>query len=288
MVVHLLLMMVFPIYFIRLIYLFHDANCRVTERDSSLHLSSTPACGWRARQTRDARRTTSPAPDHPPAPVAGTMHHRPNCKMTTNFKSNFKCMVISPSHLMQYRIKAQLACSLFENVLIHAREGLANWSAIIPIWMSRANEIKIPIFWMVSDWSFNNEDIFDLKKLGPNELFLPGERGQSGNIVKELRTTENTEFLVKHTLDIIDHIIQKFPHVRLIFWCLYARTKIRKSNTYDAAYGYDAMRQRYHNNCVDIDMYLKSENTTFDKSIIDDGGHPNHKGYSILRNIFAC
>jgi hypothetical protein len=197
------------------------------------------------------------------------------------------CMVISPSHMLQYRIKAQFACSLFDNVLIHAQEGLANWSAIILIWMSRAIELNLPIFWLVSDWSFNNEDIFDLQKLGPNELFLPCKRGYPGNIVEKLRTRENTSFLVTHTLKIIDHIIQKFPHVRLIFWCLYTRTKIRKSAMYDV-YGYDAMRERYPYNCVDIEMYLNREKTTFDRCIIDEGGHPNHKGYTILNKIFAC
>jgi len=201
--------------------------------------------------------------------------------------TNCKYVVIAPSHMLQYRLETQSACSLFDNALIHAREGLANWSASIPTWMTRAYELNLPIFWMVSDWSFNNKDIFDLQKLGPTELFLPGERGHGGNIVRELRTKRNTSFLVNHTLDIIDIIIQTFPHVRLIFWCLYARTKIKNSNMYDVC-GYDMMRQRYPHHCVDIDWYLKREKTTFDRCIIDDGGHPNYNGYSILNKIFAC
>jgi hypothetical protein len=52
--------------------------------------------------------------------------------------------------------------------------------------------------------------------------------------------------------------------------------------------GYDMMRQRYPHHCVDIDWYLKREKTTFDRCIIDDGGHPNYNGYSILNKIFAC
>ena len=45
------------------------------------------------------------------------------------------------------------------------------------------------------------------------------------------------------------------------------------------------MCKRYPNNYVDIDLYLHSENT-FDKCVVDNGGHPSYQGYSILKKIF--
>lgn len=194
-------------------------------------------------------------------------------------------MVIAPSHMNKDRINKNRANEMFENCLIHQTEGLANWSGDIPIWMTYARDKKLSVFWMISDWSFNNKDIFDLQKLNSDELFLPGKRGCGGNIVNELRTTENTKFLVNHTLKIIDKLIFDFPNVKLIFWCLYTRTKLHKSDMYDK-YGYDEMCERYPNNYVDIDWYLKKNKVTFDKCVVDSGGHPNQQGYFILKNIF--
>lgn len=200
--------------------------------------------------------------------------------------TNYEYMVIAPSHMCPRRIQNNGASSMFDNCLIHQIDGLANWSGDIPLWISTAHELNLHVFWMISDWSFNNKDIFDLQKLNCDDLFLPGKRGSPGNIVKELRNKENTKFLVNHTLKIIDKLISDFPNIKLIFWCLYTRTKLHKSDMYDE-YGYDEMCQRYPNNYVDIDLYLHSENITFDKCVVDNGGHPSYQGYSILKKIFS-
>lgn len=202
--------------------------------------------------------------------------------MTTNYES----MIIAPSHMCPHRRKMNNACVMFDNCLIHQIDGLANWSGDIPLWLSTAHELNLPVFWMISDWSFNNKDIFDLQKLNSDELFLPGKRGSAGNIVKELRNKENTKFLVNHTLKILDKLISDFPNVKLIFWCLYTRTKLYQSNMYHE-YGYDEMCKRYSNNYVDIDLYLHSENITFDQCVVDVGGHPSYQGYSILKKMFT-
>ena len=76
---------------------------------------------------------------------------------------------------------------------------------------------------MVSDWSLGNNDLFQLKALDRNQVFLPGVRGNC--IMKELRTTEHSQFLAEHTMKIIDHLTCTYPNIKLIFWCLYTRTK---------------------------------------------------------------
>lgn len=193
--------------------------------------------------------------------------------------------VVAPSHMTYENLRNMNSEENFENTLTYSIDGLANWSESIPLWIRSITELQLPVIWMVSDWSFNNVDIYELAKLKENQLFLPGARGTKNNITPELRTVENARFLVQHTLRVIDYIISEFPNIKLVFWCLYMRTKCRKSVTYPEDCGYDAMRRRYPRNAVDIDSYLRN-GVSFEDCISDEGGHPNSFGYSLLREIF--
>ena len=143
---------------------------------------------------------------------------------------NYKYGVIAPSHMATDQLLLQKSDVLFEDVLIYSIHGLANWSQIIPVWIKSITENNLPAIWMVSDVFLNNKDIHKLQKMEEGKLFLPGARGQSGNIVHELRTIDNCIFLSNHTMKVIDNLISIFPEIKLCFWCLYMRTKCRSSD----------------------------------------------------------
>ena len=190
--------------------------------------------------------------------------------------------IISPSHMMIDRQKLQNASHLFENDDIHACNGLANWSEDINI---KIDENKgSPTLWFVSHWLLNNKDIIDLKQLREGKLYLEGFRGGRSNILREYMNIDDVTFLASHTLKILDNVVKKTPNIKLIFWCLYERTKNNKSKIIPIEYQYDAMFCRYYDNVLDIDNSLKILNVKFSDCIIDSCGHPNLNGYTVIRH----
>jgi hypothetical protein len=91
------------------------------------------------------------------------------------------------------------------------------------------------------------------------------------------------ELLGNHSLKVIDVIISKFPNIKLIFWCLYKRTKANKNSSYPKYLFYDVIKERYKNNILDIDLFTTPE--AFNLKILDEGGHPNKEGFILLDNI---
>jgi hypothetical protein len=79
-------------------------------------------------------------------------------------------------------------------------------------------------------------------------------------------------------------VIGKYPNIKLVFWCLYHRTNNVGSRTIAKEHTYAAMLAKYTNNCIDIDYELKIMNLKFGECIIDQGAHPNHNGYKVIKN----
>lgn len=199
---------------------------------------------------------------------------------------NCKYGIIAPSHMTTEMLRLGNSEDLFDDICIYSISGLANWSQCIVLWIEKIAEMRIPVIWMVSDVFFNNDDIYELQKLDEGTLFLPGVRGKANNIVDHLRTIDNCIFLSNHTMKVIDYLIDRFPNIKLCFWCLYMRTKCRTSNTYPIDHQYESMRLRYPNNAIDIDWYLQSHGLKFEQCVRDEGGHPNRAGYLVLKKMF--
>lgn len=213
-------------------------------------------------------------------------YYEVNYSMET-VKRYTKYGLVAPSHFAPDSLWKGMAENLFESVRIYSIHGLANWSHGIALWIEEIIKKDLPVIWMVSDVFLNNKDIHELRKMDDGQLFLPGVRGQPDNIDQALRTIENCRFLSNHTTKVIDHLISRFPQIKLCFWCLYMRTKYRSSITYPIECQYEAMRTRYSNNIIDIDWYLQRYGVKFEDCVRDEGGHPNRIGYDLLMEMFA-
>ena len=66
--------------------------------------------------------------------------------------------------------------------------------------------------------------------------------------------------------------------IKIICWCLYKRTKAKTNSSYPRHVWYDQLLEKYTQNMIDIDYFTNK----FNQIIIDDGGHPNTDGYSVL------
>jgi hypothetical protein len=140
------------------------------------------------------------------------------------------------------------------------------------------------IIWLVSDYKFNNFDfhkIVELKEKG--ELFLD-TIGHSGNIDIQFMHNDVICVLGEHTKTIINYIISICPDIKLIFWCLYKRTRVNNSS-YPRELWYDKLRDQYKENTIDIDSFTNP--TEFNKLILDESGHPNEKGLQLLSNMIT-
>ncbi len=192
--------------------------------------------------------------------------------------------MIGPSHIdsIQTNIITEeiKSNSLFRNCTLDGIPGLANWSQYIQTILDKYKDQRL--IWIVSDYKFNNFDYPVLKQLQEPTLFLD-VTGHPGNVDRKFMTNEHISFLAAHTCKILDYIVTKYPNIKLIFWCLYKRTKGRDSS-YPVEYQYDAMRTRYVDNTIDIDAYTTPEEfqTTLTR---DEGGHPTREGYLVLSRM---
>lgn len=186
--------------------------------------------------------------------------------------------IIGPSHIHpDYTNIIQDEANLFKNCILDGYNGLPNWSSTIMNKLTEFSEKTDKIIWMVSDYKFNNFNYDELKTT--NNLFLD-TLGYPGNVSRDFMKDEHIAFLGDHTLKAIDHIIRHFPHIKLIFWCLYKRTKANSNSSYPQNLHYDSIKKLYVDNILDIDMYTDAEQ--FNTLIVDEGGHPNKEGYILL------
>lgn len=175
--------------------------------------------------------------------------------------------------------------TIFNNCILDPYLGIPNWSLTILFKLTEYAEKKAHLCWMVSDYKFNNFEYDKICKLqNTNQLFF-NTLGKRGNVSKEFMEKHHIELLGNHTLNIIDYIIKKFPKIKLIFWCLYKRTKANKNSSYPLHLQYDAVKKRYPNNILDIDLYISADE--FNNIIIDNYSHPNKEGYLLLDKMIA-
>lgn len=137
--------------------------------------------------------------------------------------------------------------------------------------------------WLVSDYKLYNVEYDELIKLPPTELLLdtPEITNKITNkINKNYFTPTHNTFLGNHTLKIIDDVVSKYLTIKLIFWCLYKRTRANSNSSYPRHLWYDAVVKRYKANVIDIDNFTTPRE--FNKKIHDEGAHPNKDGYILL------
>lgn len=116
------------------------------------------------------------------------------------------------------------------------------------------------------------------------ELFLDTV-GHGNNVDGKYLEPYHIETLGNHSLKVIDFIVKTFPNIKLLFWCLYKRSKVNKSS-YPEYLWYDSIKERYKNNIIDIDKYLTP--IEFSKKIVDEGGHPNKEGLILMSDMIKA
>ena len=189
--------------------------------------------------------------------------------------------VIGPSHIHRkflMQIRAQIRSKeLFENCKLEGYKGLPVWSRHIYETIKKQTELGNDVIWMVSDYKFNNYDYPILKETHA-PMFLD-TLGRGCNVSKDYMLPEHITVLGNHSLKVIDYIISEFPNVKLLFWCLYKRSRANNSS-YPRHLWYDEIVKRYSHNVIDIDNFTTPEE--FDKCTRDKGGHPTVDGYKLL------
>ncbi len=194
--------------------------------------------------------------------------------------------IIGPSHIHRNYIK-QIDDEiknglLFDNCILDSYRGIPIWSQHIYNSINE-NYADSQVYWIVSDYKFNNRDYDKILQMqNTDELFID-TIGHPGNVFKEFLERRHIELLGTHSLKVIDFILSKFPNIKLIFWCLYKRTKANKNSSYPKYLWYDVIKEKYKNNIIDIDLFVTPED--FNSKTLDKGGHPNKSGYVLLNDM---
>lgn len=205
--------------------------------------------------------------------------------MITKVFSSSKKYILAPSHLdhtllkpLETEIKNNL---FFKDCEIDSNIGMPNWSNYVKHTLEKNKEKNL--IWMVSDYKFNNFDYPKILKLKDSKnLFIQTKFGANEKCVdKNFMSPDHIEILGNHSIKILDYITTKYPNIKLIFWCLYVRTKVFKSNTIPMNLQYDFIRKRYKNNIIDIECYTDC-NEFKEKYIRDNGGHPTTDGIKFI------
>jgi len=197
--------------------------------------------------------------------------------------------IIGPSHIHSVhtcQINNEIQNKqIFNNCILDGYIGIPIWSKHIYNCISDNVIAGKNVFWIVSDYKLCNSDfpkIIDMQI--SNELFLD-TTGRNPAISRDFLDNHHIELLGNHSLKVIDFIISKFPNIKLIFWCLYKRTKANKNSSYPKHLWYDSIKEKYKNNIIDIDLFTNSEN--FNSKTLDTGGHPNKEGYILLDTMIT-
>jgi len=198
------------------------------------------------------------------------------CKKN-DFIINMTTFIIGPSHIHDECMGAYL--NIFTNTTLDGNQGRPNWSNSVLKLVSDNYHNYDQIIWMVSDFRFGNIWIDEIKS--SKKLFL-NKCGYPRNMSRSLINKKNDKILCDKSIKCIDYIKLKYPKIKLLFWCLYTRSKIRTSNL-PKEFHYDQIKKRYNKNILDIDKFTSPEE--FKSCIKDSGGHPNKKGYELLKKM---
>ena len=143
--------------------------------------------------------------------------------------------VIGPSHLHELYtavIAEELQKqTLFPNCTLNGMWGVPNWSIQLHKNIENAYKTHKTVVWLVSDYKLHNFEYPKLLKLPSNELYYDSQYIQ-GAISMQYMSTGHITFLGNHTLKVVDDVISKYPNIKLIFWCLYKRTKANTNSSY--------------------------------------------------------
>ncbi len=191
--------------------------------------------------------------------------------------------VIGPSHLhekftkvIDHELKQK---TLFPNCALTGIWGVPNWSIELHTHIQNAYKKYKTVVWLVSEYKLHNFEYPELLKLPDNELYYNSQY-VDGAISKSYMTPEHIHFLGNHTLKVVDDVIRKYPNIKLIFWCLYKRTKANSNSSYPRDLWYDSIKTRYKANILDIDNFTTPRE--FNRKLRDDSAHPNKDGYILL------
>lgn len=196
---------------------------------------------------------------------------------------------IGPSHIhAEYLARVQdeiVSGEMFAGVELDGHRGMPVWSSYIRRHIAENVAKGLDVVWMVIDFKANNKDFARLYELrdGP-ELYLD-VMGHPNNVDRELMGTEHMKVLGQHSLRVIDKAVADFPEIKLIFWCMFMRSKCNQSSYPDYLH-YDALRGRYAANIIDIEAFITP--AQFRELVTDDGGHPNAAGFALLDKMLKC
>lgn len=215
-----------------------------------------------------------------------------------------QAIVVGPSHLIDEFVGRQAWIERFASAGVQrfALPGLPNFSNAARDLLQEASRAaaaaRFPtgaLVWMVSDWRFANYHVDVIRERGlglgsGSELWFDAP-AKPCNIDEKYFGLQNDVDLVNHQLKVLDHVVEQYPGIRLLFWCLYVRTKVHEASSLPAFAHYDSIRERYLGNAIDLDRYVKrhTERTGADAGALfaDAGGHPSSSGYEVICEILA-
>lgn len=202
--------------------------------------------------------------------------------------------VIGPSHLHADYLSEGDRRRFYADrgiVEIEAHRGLPAWSSRVPAMLREQAALGRRVAWVVTDWKANNRDYETFKRFGDGgvddgPVFLD-QLGHPGNMLREFMSPEHMEFLARRAMRAIDEVVRQVPEVRLVFWCLYKRTRAAAhESSYPQFARYEETVARYRDNAVDIDAFTTPE--AFDGPLTTDGGgHPSSAGHDLLSNLIT-
>ena len=198
--------------------------------------------------------------------------------------------VIGPSHLHSSHLSDEDRERSYARrgvEVIEAHPGLPVWSLRVPTFLEEQAEEGRSLVWVVADWKMNNADhaVFASHDPQPGPIFLD-TLGHVGNVSRAFMGPDHLAELARRGMRAIDEVVRRFPRVRLVFWCLYKRTRASTTSSYPRFAWYDETVARYRANVVDIDDYTTPEEFNADL-VTDPAGHPSRRGHELLGDLFS-
>ena len=191
--------------------------------------------------------------------------------------------VIGPSHIHASILSASDRDRYYGDVKLEAHPGIPVWSSRILEALQEHAALGMRIVWIVSDWKLNNSDYNVIKNDGCPTLFIE-TLGRKGNVASNYSSPMHIETLAQHAMRCIDRVIEILPEVRLIFWCLYKRTRTTDASSYPIGAQYKSMVSRYAQNVIDIDEFTTPSDFNT-RLTVDSGGHPSSAGQAVLSSM---
>jgi hypothetical protein len=194
--------------------------------------------------------------------------------------------IIGPSHVHESHMSPGARSLLEEKGVVEMDGycGIPVWSSTIPKVLSEQALLKRVPVWIVSDYKFSNTD-YDVLVQCPRDLYVD-TLGAPNNVSQRYMSRHHIEYLAMHSIKVIEDVLERVPTTRLIFWCLYKRTRVNKSS-YPRWTWYDRVinRPKIRDHVIDIDRFTNPEE--FAKLICDEAGHPTIDGHGLMAKMLS-